>query len=80
MYPIDNIYASVYILDMNTTTQQMTGSEIIEALRSGKMTQAQVVELMKQRAAAYETDRMNRPSILNKVPSGGWTDADRVAK
>ena len=34
--------------------------------------------LLKERSEAYEKAQLNRPSLMNQAPKGGWTDADRV--
>lgn len=35
---------------------------------------------LKAASAKYEAQILNRPSITNNAPKGGWTDADRIAK
>lgn len=35
-------------------------------------------EALKASMERYEREQLNRASILNKAPKGGWTDADRV--
>ena len=63
---------------MNTTKQQMTGAEIIEAVRAGTMTQDEVVAILMERMSA---DRM-APRVISfgKAPKDGWKESDRVQK
>jgi hypothetical protein len=37
-------------------------------------------QALKASVAANEARRLNQPSIMNKAPKGGWTDADRIQK
>ena len=57
-------------------TNQMTGQEIVEAVRAGTMTKDEVLAILIERMAA---DREAPRTIsFGKAPAGGWTDADRV--
>jgi hypothetical protein len=37
-------------------------------------------EALKASIATNEAQRINQPSIMNKVPQGGWTTEDRVGR
>jgi len=37
-------------------------------------------EALKASLERNEAKRLNAPSLLNKAPKGGWTEADKVAK
>jgi hypothetical protein len=37
-------------------------------------------EALKASFAKSEAARLNAPSLMNKAPKGGWTEADRIAK
>lgn len=42
------------------------------------MTKDQIYEMLMGMVREDEQRRLNAPSMMNKVPKGGWTDADRV--
>ena len=37
-------------------------------------------EALKASLERNEAKRLNAPSLLNKAPKGGWSEADRIAK
>lgn len=45
-----------------------------------QLTTDEKVQILAESMARHEAARLNTPSAFNKVPKGGWTDADRVAK
>lgn len=58
------------------TKQQMTGEQIVAAVRAGTMTKDEVLAILMERMAA---DREAPRTIsFGKAPKDGWTDADRV--
>lgn len=67
---LDNVHAGVYLMgmDKNTGTENWTPA------------QHAMYEALKASFAKSEAERLNRPSIMNHAPKGGWTDADRIAK
>ena len=40
--------------------------------------QRKAYEMLMASVIEQEQRRMNAPSLMNKAPKGGWTDADRV--
>lgn len=45
-----------------------------------QLTTDEKVQILRESMERNEARRLNTPSIFNKVPKGGWTDADRIAK
>ena len=58
--------------------EQMTTDEKLIALKA--MTIEERVAAMTTFFAKADAKRLNAPSMMNKAPKNGWTDADRIAK
>jgi hypothetical protein len=72
---LDNLYAAVYITDMDKTFDQMTTDEKIAALRS--MT---IEERVAALTPAFEAAAAKRVVSFGKAPKDGWKESDRVLR
>lgn len=43
-----------------------------------ELTLDEKVQILSESMAKNEAKRLNTPTIFNRAPKGGWTDADRV--
>ena len=46
--------------------------------RAKSMTKDQIYEMLMSQLREEDARRLNAPSLMNKAPKGGWTDADKV--
>lgn len=66
--PLDILYARVDTLVMNNNEATWTDK------------QRAAFEALKASFERNDAKRLNAPSLMNKAPKGGWTEADKVAK
>ena len=72
----------VYSTDMNKniTAETKNSDIVLNHDEYGLTLEAATALIIERMRVTDEAHRRNTPSLLNKVPAGGWTDADKVKR